>query len=203
MNRLKMDQRSNSISKKDPALQKWLKTKAASRYATWWLGLFSFSDSSFSPIPPDPVLATLSYVNQKKWLHYAAIATVTSLLGGLFGYALGIWFQIPVLSLFENHLGLAQEIDNVAQMYRDNAAWSIFVAAFTPIPFKVFTVSAGIFEISLLLFLTVSAVGRFLRFAAVSYVSARFGHYGLARFRSTLLWLTIVIVAVYIMLQIQ
>jgi len=165
----------------------------------YWLSFFTFADSSFSPIPPDPLLAGLCSLHPKNWSRFALVATVPSVLGGIFGYWLGMYFSSEITLLFEKYFGLGSELQSVGVLYQQHAGWALFTAAFTPIPFKVFTVSAGIFSVPFMTLIIASVIGRGLRYYAVSYISARFGQVGLRRFKYGLAVVTIILVAGFLL----
>ena len=144
--------------------------------ASWWLALISFAESSFFPIPPDLFLSAILVANKgERWFRLALITTIASVLGGLFGYLIGYFFfsliGAPLISFYH-----AQEAFNhVGQLFSDNAFLAIFLAGFTPIPYKVFTIAAGFFSINLLVFVIASVVGRGMRFFIVAYLFKVFG----------------------------
>ena len=176
----------------------WARQKISSRHADKWLGFFSLTDSAVSPIPADPLLIGLCYLFPHRWLRLALITIASSLVGAVIGYALGVVFQVEIITFFNNYLGLGQQFEYVAVQYRDNASWAIFIAAFTPIPYKVFTVSAGIAGISLWQLLIISLFGRSLRFGAVAYIAARFGTRGTTLFTRALMMVTVLTVVGFI-----
>lgn len=133
------------------------------------LGVLSFAESSFFPIPPDPLLLGLSLGKPRKALYFAAICTVGSVLGGMFGYALGMGFWHLLSDFFFDHVpGVSPEaFATVQSWYQRWGFWAVFMAGFTPLPYKVFTLSSGVFQISFPIFLIASAVSRGLRFFMV------------------------------------
>lgn len=165
--------------------------KAASPYANWWLGIFSFTDSSVSPLPPDPLLAVLSYLRPTSWQRLALITTGASIVGALLGYGLGSEFGDEIISFLTDHYSLGSKITAVSEQYNNHVILALFTAAFTPIPFKVFTVSAGVFGINLGLFLVTITIGRGIRFGLVAFIAAKFGSIGLKVFNRYLFWFTI------------
>jgi membrane protein YqaA with SNARE-associated domain len=135
----------------------------------------SFAESSFFPIPPDVLLMALCLGRPRRALWFAAICTAGSVLGGIVGYAIGyvLFEQIgrPVLEFY----GAMDKYFTVGDLYRENLVAALGTAAFTPIPYKVFTIAAGSFEIPLLPFVVISLVGRGLRFFAVASLIRVFG----------------------------
>lgn len=143
--------------------------------ATWWLALISFAESSFFPIPPDVMLMPMCLMQRQKALRLATICTVASVLGGLFGYALGYFFfdyiGMPILALY----GAEAKYETFQLWYTQYGSWVIFAAGFSPIPYKVITITAGVSHFNLPLFLLISAVSRGLRFFLVAGVVQKFG----------------------------
>jgi membrane protein YqaA with SNARE-associated domain len=135
----------------------------------------SFAESSFFPIPPDVLLMALALGRPRKALWFALICTAGSVLGGIAGYGIGwILFEQagrPVLEFY----GAMEQYHTVGELYRENLVLALGTAAFTPIPYKVFTIAAGSFEVPLLPFILISAVGRGLRFFAVATLIRFFG----------------------------
>ncbi len=153
------------------SLVSWTKRHAESAHAKHWLFGISFAESSFFPIPPDVLLVAILMTKERvKAFWYATITTAGSVLGGVFGYMLGFFFFQTFGVWLVNTYGLEQELVTVQTMFNDNAFFAIFVGAFTPIPYKLFTVAAGLFHVNLLVFVVASIVGRGLRFYAVAAV---------------------------------
>ena len=134
------------------------------------LGLLSFAESSFFPIPPDPLLLGLALGKPKKSFYFATICTVGSVLGGMFGYALGHGFWNVVGEFFFAHVpGVTPAaFGTVQRWFNEWGFWAVFMAGFTPLPYKVFTLASGVFSISFPVFLIASAISRGLRFFMVS-----------------------------------
>jgi membrane protein YqaA with SNARE-associated domain len=149
---------------------------ARGKYASWWLAGVAFSESSFFLVPPDVLLVALILAQGSRWVYFATVATVSSVAGGLFGYFIGAvaftYLGEPVIRLY----GLQDEFLQVQTFFEEHAFWSIFISAFTPIPYKVFTISAGLFGINIFMFLIASFLGRGLRFYAVAYITERWGN---------------------------
>ena len=146
--------------------------------------IVSFTESSFLPIPADPLLIALGLGKTKRAFYYAFICTLASVLGGVFGYLIGyfIWWSSPgeysqVAMFFFNVVpGFTIELfDKVKVQYEAYNFFVIFMAAFTPIPYKVFSISAGAFYINLPTFIIASILGRGLRFYMVSALVWFFG----------------------------
>ena len=143
--------------------------------ATWVLFLLAFAESSFFPIPPDVLLIALCLGKPARSLWYAGICTVGSVMGGLFGYWIGSAVFDTVGRQILEFYGLMDRYADVQALYRKYDVWAVGIAGLTPIPYKVFTVTAGLFKISLPGFVVASLVGRGLRFFLVALVLKRWG----------------------------
>ncbi len=140
---------------------------AIHRRAPVFLAILSFAESSFFPIPPDVMLAPMSIAKPKSAWQYALLATLFSVFGGIFGYFLGVLLE-PVMLQFIDKLGYNALYVAVKKLFDDWGFWAVVLAGATPIPYKVFTVGAGIFKFNLFGFIMGSIVGRGLRFFMVS-----------------------------------
>jgi len=148
------------------------------------LGSISFAEASFFPIPPDILLIPLALGNKQKAIYFGIVCTFYSILGGVLGYSIGLWLwwstsgELSTFAnyFFENVPGLTVEsFYNVKLLYEKYNFFIIFTAGFTPIPFKLFTISAGAFSIEFTLFLLASIVGRGSRFMILSFLIKKFG----------------------------
>ena len=149
---------------------------AAHRHAEWYLGAMSFAESSFFPIPVDVLLAPMCLAKPNKSWRFATNATVFSVLGGLAGYGIGyLMFEAIEPWLLESHYWRAYELSQ--QWFTDYGVWAIFIAGFSPIPYKVFTIAAGVAALTLPGFFIASVIGRGARFflvaALVKYAGVR------------------------------
>ncbi|UCD32705.1 MAG: DedA family protein [Desulfobacterales bacterium] len=156
-------------------LYDWVLSWAKTPYGSWALFLLAFSESSFFPIPPDVLLIALAVAIPKKSFKYALICSFGSVLGGCFGYLIGWKF----MALIGNHIvelyGLAPKVEYIEILYNKYDAWAVGIAGFTPIPYKVFTISAGVFQINFLVFVIASFVSRSARFFLVGGLIFTFG----------------------------
>ncbi len=154
-------------------LYDWVLSWADSPRGTYGLAAISFAESSFFPIPPDVLQIALSVAKPKRSFFYAAVSAVASVAGGVLGWVIGAglwrmmapWFfaYVPGFS--------AEKFAYVESLYQGNAFLAIFAAAFTPIPFKVFTIAAGACSVPLGTLVFASALGRSLRFFLVATVT--------------------------------
>lgn len=156
-------------------LYNWVLSWAESKYGTLALAANSFAESSFFPIPPDVLQIALSVSKPRRSFWYALVSSVSSVLGGVFGYAIGYFLFESVGKLIIQVLGYQQYFDMVGQLYRENAFLAVLGAAFTPIPYKVFTIAAGFWQISLFSLILASVIGRSARFFMVATLIFFFG----------------------------
>ncbi len=140
---------------------------AAHPRAPWFLGGMSFAESSFFPIPPDVMLAPMALARRERAWRYALITTIASVLGGLFGYLIGMFFFEAVEPLL-HEAGYWERFVTARQWFEEWGFWVVFLAGFSPIPYKVFTISAGTVGMALLPFLIASLIGRGARFFLVA-----------------------------------
>jgi membrane protein YqaA with SNARE-associated domain len=137
------------------------------RYAERYLAAMSFAESSFFPIPVDVMLAPMCLAAREKWVRFATIATVFSVLGGAAGYAIGFGlFDAIEPWLRESHYWGAYVTSQ--SWFDDYGVWVVFVAGFSPIPYKVFTIAAGVAALNFPAFLLASLIGRAARFFLVA-----------------------------------
>ena len=149
----------------------WSRTK----YASWALFFIAFAESSFFPVPPDVLLIPMVIAERKKWFQIALICSVGSILGALLGYFIGYQFYELIGQKIVDLYNLQGAVDVVSTKYHEHAFLAIFTAAFTPIPFKVFTIVAGLVKISLTSLIVASAIGRSARFFIVAILIRIFG----------------------------
>lgn len=151
-------------------LYDWVLTWANSRYALPALLLLAFTEASFFPIPPDVLLMALALSMPHLSYRYALIATIGSVLGGALGYAIGwgLWDVLHPL-FFQYVPGVTEEgFSRVDTLFAQYDFWIIFAAGFTPIPYKIFTIAAGVFSVNFPVFMLASLIGRGLRFYLVA-----------------------------------
>jgi membrane protein YqaA with SNARE-associated domain len=156
-------------------LYKWVLKWADTPYGSWALFILAFSESSFFPIPPDVLLIALAVGKPEKALKFALICSVGSILGGIVGYFIGWQFMAVVGHKIISFYGLTEKVATIASLYNQYDAWAVGIAGFTPIPYKVFTITAGAFRIHFLIFLIASAVSRSARFFLVGGLIYLFG----------------------------
>lgn len=168
-----------NIAKK---LYDWMLSWGNSRWGAAALFLFAFAESSFFPIPPDVLLIALCLGAVAKSFRYAAICLGGSLLGALAGYALGFFlWQTPsgeytaIANFFFDNVFSVEGFQRVAALYDRYNFWIVFTAGFTPLPYKLFTITGGLFHINLTMFVIASVVSRGLRFFLIAGLIWKFG----------------------------
>jgi len=153
----------------------WTLRVSGHPYAERWLAAVSFVESSVFPIPPDVMIVPMVLADRANAWRIALVATIASVLGGLAGYAIGLFFfeaiGQPVLELY----GKADKFGEFAEMYNAWGAWVVFGAGVTPFPYKVITIASGVTQLDLLVFVLASALARGLRFFAVAGLLWYFG----------------------------
>jgi len=148
---------------------------AAGRHAPAALAGVSFAESSVFPIPPDALLITMVIARRNKWLVFALICTVASVLGGAFGYLIGYaafeTIAEPILAFY----GYAHKFEDFAARYNDYGAWIVFIAGLMPFPYKVITIASGATGLDFAVFMVASVLSRGIRFFVVSGLLYLFG----------------------------
>ena len=156
-------------------LYDWTICCAKHRHAPYALFLIAFIESSFFLIPPDLLLIPMLVVAPLKWWRYALTVTVGSVLGGIFGYLIGWGFYEAVGEGIVKFYNLENLMSSIGGRYSNNAFWVVFTAAFTPIPYKLITISAGLFKISIWTLIFASLLGRGARFFIIAGLLRVFG----------------------------
>lgn len=156
-------------------MKDWVEAFAQKPGAGWALFLIAFTESSFFPIPPDVLLIALAVALPKRAFFYALVCSIGSVLGGMFGYFIGLELYEVVGSRIISFYGLEQQYQAVRSLYESNAFSAIAIAGFTPIPYKVFTIAAGAFQVSFETLVLASSVSRPARFFLVAGLFYYFG----------------------------
>lgn len=183
---------SAAIEPKNPAvgwwhlhrrLYDWVLHWAKTPYGGWALFVLSLAESSFFPVPPDVLLAPLTLGARQKWWRFALSCSIASVVGGVLGYAIGHWLWFTeggysglAFFCFEHIPGFSESAFLKAQSwYKQWSFWVVFAAGFTPLPYKVITITAGACDINFAVFFIASAISRSARFFLVSGLFWRFG----------------------------
>ena len=153
---------------------------AGHKSSKFFLALVSFTESSFFPIPPDIMIIPMSLAKKEEYLKIFFIATLFSSLGGLFGYFIGSLFTDKAIMLMGFYGYEEQVLQLKNQLNSKNGAYSLwlgtlFLAGFTPLPFKIFTITSGIINFNIFAFFIICLISRGLRFFIVAYFSVKFG----------------------------
>jgi len=156
-------------------LYDWVISWAYKKYSSLALFVLAFAESSFFPIPPDVLQMALSVSRPKKSFIYALISSVGSVLGGILGYFIGLFLFDTIGSSIINTLGYEAQFQSVGELYMSYAFIAILVSAFTPIPYKVFTIAAGFWQVGLFPLIAASIIGRSARFFLVATLFYFFG----------------------------
>ncbi len=156
-------------------LYNWVISWAYSPYGSWALFILAFTESSFFPIPPDVLLIALAVGRPAASLRFALICSAGSVLGACLGYLIGWQFMAAIGDRIIDLYGLQDKIDTIAALYNRYDAWAVGIAGFTPIPFKVFTITAGMFSINFGVFVVASIVSRSTRFFLIGGLIYLFG----------------------------
>lgn len=170
--------------KKVRKLYDWVLHWAETPYGIPALFVLSFVESSFFPVPPDTLLIALCLGIRSKSFKFALYCTIASVLGALLGYIIGhyLWYSTTgeftwIANFFFNHIPgfTLKSFQNIETLYQQWDFWIIFTAGFTPIPYKLFTITSGIFNISIPMFIIASIISRGARFFLVAFLIWKFG----------------------------
>ena len=156
-------------------LYNWTLTKAKHKNAKWYLSLISFAESSFFPIPPDLLLIPMVLANRLKALFYAFICTLSSVIGGLAGYAIGYFFYNSVGVYIVEFYHLENSFIVFENYYKEFGILIVLGAGITPFPYKFITIASGVFGLNIFLFIIVSVIGRGSRFYLIAILLYYFG----------------------------
>ena len=193
------------FEKKINSLIEKAQSNAAKPLADKVLGFISMIESIIFPIPVDPFLAGLTLAAPQKAMRFALICTVGSVLGGVIGWLLGYLVGPSIETLILNIPWFTQEkFDSVKEAYNENGMLIIFIGAFTPLPYKIITLTSGMAEVNLIAFILISAIGRGIRFFIVAYLIKFFGNPAIIFLKnnmlvaSSILGIAIIMISFYI-----
>ena len=152
---------------------------AAHKSSEFYLALVSFIESSFFPIPPDVMIVPMVMARKDRFIRIFLNATIFSVLGGIFGYFIGFIFSDLAISVVEFY-NYEDKVNNLKARLSEGSGlyiWliTLFLAGFTPLPFKVFTITSGLISFNIFIFIIICLISRGLRFFIVSYFTFRFG----------------------------
>ncbi len=155
----------------------WCIGAADKPYALWLMGAVSFAESSFFPIPPDVMLVPMSLARPQRAWFYALVCTITSVAGGVVGYAIGALLYDSVGQWLINLYGYGDKVEAFRASYAQYGAWIILLKGLTPIPYKLVTITSGFANYNLLLFIVFSVIARGGRFFIVAILLNRYGEW--------------------------
>ena len=184
--------------------KKWFIKHAQEPWSIWFLGFFSFTESIFLPVPTDTLMMLMLLIgeNAKRWLYYATITMLTSVLGATVGYILSFW----LFDVFGTHFialyGLEDVFHNTQLRYTESVFLFTFIGAISPIPYKIFVLSAGFLKVNFITFIIASIVGRSMRLYLSAWLVYAYGEKGVLLARRYAMHLLIIgcsIIVVYIL----
>ena len=186
---------------------------AAHKSSNFYLGLVSFIESSFFPIPPDAMIIPMVIAKKKEFVKIFLIASIFSVLGGILGYLIGYLFSDFAMYVIEFY-NYEDKVKNLKLSMSEGSgfiAWLsiLFLAGFTPLPYKAFTIASGLIAFNLPVFIIVSLISRSLRFFIVAFLSYKFGElfteymnkHGSKWFTAIGIFIVIIFVFVYLVLK--
>ncbi|MFH1956545.1 MAG: VTT domain-containing protein [Patescibacteria group bacterium] len=156
-------------------LKQWTFHWSHSKYAPNALFWIAFMEASFSPIPPDILLIGILLINAERWIFYSLITVAGSVAGVFLGYLIGWSFFETIGVRIVDFYHLEETMNLLGREFSNHAFLTVFTAAFTPIPFKIITIAAGVFQVSLWKVVIASIIGRSMRYFCVSYLTKVFG----------------------------
>jgi membrane protein YqaA with SNARE-associated domain len=173
-------------------LYDWCIAAADKPYATWLLGIVSFVESSFFPVPPDAMLIPMALARPERAFYYATVCTITSVAGGVLGYLIGAALYDPIGLWLLRFYGLTDKVEAFRDAYAQWGTWIILIKGVTPIPYKLVTIASGFAGYSFLMFVLLSFVARGMRFYLVAFLLNRYGPQARAVIEERLgFWVTI------------
>ena len=157
------------------SLYNWTLKKAEHKYSSWVLSIVSFAESSFFPIPPDVLLIPMIIAKRTKAWTYAFICTLSSVLGGVAGYAIGFFLFNTIGTLIVEFYHLTNSFNTFENYYKEYGILIVLGAGFTPFPFKFITIASGVFSLNIFLFIFTAFIARGFRFYLLAILLFIFG----------------------------
>jgi membrane protein YqaA with SNARE-associated domain len=164
-----------AFEEKKDRLITWFFERAHSSHAKAWLAFISFTESFILPIPTVAFLIPILMAGTKRWVYFALLTTFFSVLGGIFGYILALYFFDLIGIRIVEFYNMGEQLEEVKVLYNGNAFFVNFVGAFTPVPYKLFVLSSGFLKINFSAFLAASILGRAMQFFLAGYIMHIFG----------------------------
>ena len=156
-------------------LYNWTLEKSSQKGAPFFLGIISFAESSFFPIPPDIILIPMILAKRTKAYFFALICTMSSVAGGILGYLIGLIIFNSIGIFVVNFYNLAESVDDFKSYYDLYGAWIVIIAGFTPFPFKAITIASGLFQLNFIIFILCALLSRGARFYLIALLLYLFG----------------------------
>ena len=156
-------------------LYDWCIAASGKPHASWIMGVVSFVESSFFPVPPDVMLIPMSLARPDRAYFYATLCTVTSVAGGVLGYIIGAYLYDSVGLWLMQLYGYGDKIEAFREAYAEWGAWIILLKGMTPIPYKIVTIASGFAAYPLVPFILLSVVARGMRFYLLAFLLHRYG----------------------------
>lgn len=181
-------------------LYAWTTKWAQHEHAARALAFLSFIEAIIFPIPPDPLLLAMVFTKTSNWFRYATITVGASIAGGVVGYYFGFALFESVGQWIVDAFHLQQEYEDLGHKFSDGSIIAVFTAALTPVPFKLITITAGAFKVSLIDFLIGAILGRSLRFYAIAFLAKLLGKRYREQIERYIDVISIVLVAVLVIL---
>jgi membrane protein YqaA with SNARE-associated domain len=153
----------------------WCINAAGKPHASWIMGIVSFAESSFFPVPPDVMLIPMSLARPDKAWFYATLCTLTSVAGGILGYLIGALLYDSVGHYLIQLYGYGDKVEAFREAYNEYGAWIILLKGLTPIPYKIVTITSGFAGYDIFLFIVLSVIARGMRFYFVAFLLNRYG----------------------------
>jgi membrane protein YqaA with SNARE-associated domain len=173
----------------------WCIDAAHKPYAVWILGIVSFAESSFFPVPPDVMLIPMSLARPQRAMFYAALCTVTSVAGGVVGYAIGALLYDSLGQWLIQLYGYGDKVETFRAGYAEYGAWIILLKGLTPIPYKLVTITSGFANYNIWMFIGLSIIARGARFFVVAVLLNRYGAWIRTQIEARLgLWVAIFVI---------
>lgn len=156
-------------------LYNWIVRRSSRPDAVWWLAAVSFAESSFFPLPPDVLLVPMTLADRRRAWWYATVCSASSVIGGLFGYALGYFLFETVGRAIIDFYNMQTSFENFSHLFNQYGAWILILKGATPVPYKLLTITAGFAKLDLTVFAAASLVSRSLRFYVVAVLLWYYG----------------------------
>ncbi len=170
----------------------WCINASGKPHASWIMGIVSFAESSFFPIPPDVMMIPMSLARPDKAWFYATLCTLTSVAGGILGYLIGAVLYDSVGHYLIQLYGYGDKVEAFREAYNEYGAWIILLKGLTPIPYKIVTITSGFAGYNIFLFVVLSIIARGMRFYFVAFLLNRYGERARAIIEERLgFWVTI------------